>query len=112
VFGQKVNLAVSKESWIDFLFRYQGKVYDPIFTILVSPLTGKAWRDYYQDSPVQFIRQFKGRTFGYLVPEELPDAFLKPDKSDYDFVKYRHQIRVLKRLVGQVPAVIKSFRFY
>jgi hypothetical protein len=111
VFGQKVNFGDSKESYIYFLFRCKGKVYDPIFTIDVSPLIGKAWRIYFQDTPVQFISQHKGRTFGYVLPEELPSAFLKPDKSDYDYVKYGRQISILKKLIAQAPTVLKTLRF-
>jgi hypothetical protein len=111
IFCQKVKLDQSKESFIYFLFRYKGKVYDPIFTIDVSPLIGKAWRNYFQDTPVQFITQHKGRTFGYILAEELPSAFLKPDKSDYDYVQYGRQIHILKRLVRQVPTVLKTFHF-
>jgi hypothetical protein len=112
VFCQKVNFEGPKESFIYFLFRDKGKVYDPIFTIDASPLVGKAWRNYFQDSPVQFISRHKGRTYGYILPEELPSAFLNPDKNDYDYVKYGRQIRILKKLVSQVPFVIKTFRFY
>ncbi|WP_274361955.1 hypothetical protein [Paenibacillus thermotolerans] len=100
-----------QERFLSFRFRYKGKIYDPIFTIDISKLTGNAWERYFKDSPVTFLCQYKGLTYGYLLPEELPDAFLKPDKQDYDYAKYGRPIRILKKLVAEAPKVLKTLHF-
>ncbi|TLS52761.1 hypothetical protein FE782_09045 [Paenibacillus antri] len=100
-----------QETFLSFHFRYKGKIYDPIVTIVISPLTGKAWRRYYGGSPVSFLAQHKGVTYGFLLAGELPSEFLRPDKMEYDYAKYGRPIRILKKLVSEVPAVVKSLHF-
>jgi hypothetical protein len=99
------------EVYIRFIFRYGGILYEPIFTIIISPFGRKEWRRRYTDSPLEWLGTFRGKSYSYLLPEELPDAFLKPDHSDYDYKKHGKPIRLLIRMVGLVPAVLKTIKF-
>jgi hypothetical protein len=100
-----------EETLLSFRFRYGGKVYEPVFTLDISNLTGSAWKHRFADSPVMFLCQHNGLTYGYLLPEELPSAFLRPDQQDYDYVKYGRPIHILKKLVAQAPKVLKTLHF-
>jgi len=101
----------AKEAFLSFRFRYKDKVYDPIFTLDISTLTGKDWKAYFGDSPVTFAGQHQGLTYGYILPSELPSEFLRPDKQKYDYAKYGKQIHILKKLVDEVPIVLRSLHF-
>lgn len=101
-----------EETFISFRFRYKGKVYEPVFTIDISNLTGNAWKRQFNDTPVIFLSQHEGLTYGYILPGEVPDAFLRPDQQDYDYVRYGRQIRILKKLVAQAPKVLKTLHFF
>jgi hypothetical protein len=98
-----------QETTISFLFRYRGHVYEPVVTILIVTLSEKEWRRQYEDSPFVFLGEQKGRSYAYVLPEELPETFLQPDKLDYDYKRYGRPIRLLKTMVAQAPAVMKSF---
>jgi hypothetical protein len=99
------------EIYLRFLFRYKGKVYEPVFTIIISPFGAKEWRKRYKDSPLTFLGESRGFSYSYILPEELPDAFLKPDGSDYDYKRFGKPIRLNKKIVNAAPEVLKSFRF-
>ncbi|WP_213529717.1 hypothetical protein [Paenibacillus cisolokensis] len=101
---------IGGDVYLPFLFRYGGKIYDPVFTIVISPFGARKWRRRYGDSPLVFIGERRGRSYSYMLPEELPDAFLKPDRSDYDYRKYRMPFRLLTRMVRTAPGLLKSFR--
>jgi hypothetical protein len=101
----------NNEVFIKFMFRYAGKNYDPIFTIIISPFGKKEWQSRYEESPLAFIGEYKRHSYSYFLPEELPYTFLKPDKSDYDYKRFGNQIRRIKKMVNSVPVLIKSFRF-
>ncbi|MCI3921069.1 hypothetical protein MO973_12565 [Paenibacillus sp. TRM 82003] len=100
----------AREAYFSFRFRYRGKTYEPIVTIIISTLTGKARKQYYEDSPVVFLCEGNGLSYGYILPGELPDAFLRPDHMDYDYVKYGRPIRLLKKMVKDAPRVMRTFR--
>jgi hypothetical protein len=93
------------------MFQYKGEVYEPIFSIIVSPYGGKIWHRLYEDSPLTFLGEYEGFSYSYILPEELPEAFLKPDHSDYDYQQFGKPIRVLKKMVNTVPSILRSFRF-
>ncbi len=99
------------EVFISFVFRYGGKTIEyPLLTIIVSPFGAKEWKIRYADSPLVFLTKFKGYSFSYVLPEELPDIFLKLDKSDYDYKRFGKQIGMLKKMITSVPGIVKSFR--
>lgn len=99
------------EYGVFFRFKYKGKIYDDALSLLVYKMTLKQWHDRYNDSPITFLAQQRGRIFAYSVPEELPDAFLNQAKSDYNYRKYGRPIRLLKRMVNRdVPKIVKTFR--
>jgi hypothetical protein len=99
------------EKYISFVFRYCRTKYGPIFTIIISPFGEKVWRKRYKNSPLIFLGEFKKHTYSYILPGELPEEFLKPDKSDYDYKRFGKQIRLLVKMVNFVPILLKSFRF-
>ncbi|MCC2684640.1 MAG: hypothetical protein K0R75_1539, partial [Paenibacillaceae bacterium] len=68
-------------------------------------------RERYEDSPLTYLGEYAGFSYSYVLPEELPDAFLKPDRSDYDYQQFGKPIRLLKKMVNAVPAILRSFRF-
>lgn len=98
---------------LHFRFKYKGKLYEDIFTILVYRMTREDWvREGYAESPLSFIAEVEGRVFAYLTPEELPHAFYDNKTGDYDYRKYRAAIELLKRMVNQdVPRIVQSLRF-
>ncbi|WP_256757808.1 hypothetical protein [Cohnella sp. WQ 127256] len=80
--------------------------------MLVFRMTRKQWLKQYEDSPIIFIAERKGRIFAYVTPEELPSEFLNKSKQDYDYKKYGKPIRLLKRMVNiNIPAIVKKFHF-
>lgn len=99
------------EVYISFVFRYGRKIYEPIITIIISPFGEKEWRKRYTDSPLVLLGEYNKHTYSYILPEELPDAFLKPDKSDYDYKRFGNQIRLLVKMVTSAPVILKSFKF-
>jgi hypothetical protein len=99
------------ETTISFRFRFRGHLYDPVVTILIVPMNEKTWREQYGDSPFVFLGEREGKSYAYVLPEELPEEFLRPDKLDYDYKRYRRPIKLLKTMVAQVPSVMKSFAF-
>lgn len=100
------------EYGVQFLFKYKGKQYGDVLTMLVYRMSRKQWRDQgYEDSPVVFLAERNGLIYAYTLPEELPDAFLDKDGQDYDYKKYGIPIRLMKRMVNHdVPILIKTFR--
>ncbi|MCM3041237.1 hypothetical protein M3201_16145 [Paenibacillus motobuensis] len=102
---RKIHFIDANESSLSFRFRYKGKIYDSIFRISISPLTGRAWRRFFAPSPVKFLVEHKGLTFGYALPEELPEEFVENE------VKFRRAIQIFEKLVDEVPMVLKSFHF-
>jgi hypothetical protein len=98
------------EIYLPYLFRYNGKVYEPVFTIIVSPYGREAWRKHYEDSPLNYLGEYMGHSYSYILPEELPSEFLKPDGNDYDYHRYGKPIRMLKKMVNSVPSVFRSFQ--
>jgi hypothetical protein len=105
------SVTTKGEKYISFVFRNGRTTYEPIFTIIISPFGEKVWRKLYTDSPLVFLGEFKKLTYGYILPGELPEIFLKPDKSDYDYKRFGKQIRLLVKMVNLVPIILKSFRF-
>lgn len=101
-----------QEASLTFRFRYGRNLYGPVFTLIISNLTGQAWKRYFADSPVVYLCRHNGLTFGYLLPGELPSGFLRPDRLSYDYARYRRPIRILRKLVAQVPKVLKSLHFH
>jgi len=100
------------EYGVFFLFKYQGKVYEDVLSILVFRMTKKEWLAIYEDSPVIFLAERNGRVYAFTVPEELPSDFLDPTGNDYDYKKYGKQIRLLTRMVNDdVPKIVKTLRF-
>jgi hypothetical protein len=105
------SVTTKGEKYISFVFRYGRAKYEPIFSIIISPFGEKVWRKLYTDSPLVFLGEFKKLTYSYILPGELPEEFLKPDKSDYDYKRFRKQIRLLVKMVDLVPFILKSFRY-
>ncbi|MBW4085399.1 hypothetical protein [Paenibacillus sp. S150] len=95
-----------------FLFKYKGKIYEPVLTLLVYRMTLKQWiAAGYDDSPITRLAVRNGRIYGYAVPGELPEEFLNARGNDYDYKRYGRPIRLLKRMVNcDVPRIIKTFR--
>lgn len=98
---------------LHFKFKYKGKVYEDIFTVLVYRITKKQWvEEGYEESPLVFMAEMDGRVFAYITPEELPYAFVNKKTGDYDYAKYGQAIRLLKRMVNdEVPVITQSIRF-
>lgn len=107
----RVKCQDETETTVSFRFRYRGRVFDPIVTIFIEPLSEKEWRDNYEASPFVWLGEHDGRSYAYVLPQELPEAFLKPDKLDYDYRRYGRPIRLLKAIIAQAPLVMKSFKF-
>lgn len=110
---RKTRQDPSSEYELHFTFRYGGKRYDDIFTLLVYRMTRAQWlREGYGDSPLVFLAEADGRVFAYLTPEELPYAFVNPVSGDYDYAKYGKPIRLLKKMVNRdVPRLVRTLRF-
>ncbi|MFH5186489.1 hypothetical protein ACHHV8_29905 [Paenibacillus sp. TAB 01] len=104
---------IDAEYGVLFTFKYKGKRYDPVLTLLVYRMTRKQWLEQgYGDSPVVFLAEHNGLLYAYLLPEELPGAFLDPSKQDYDYKKYGTPIRLLKRMVNDdAPHIVTTLRF-
>ncbi|MBP1153827.1 MULTISPECIES: hypothetical protein [unclassified Paenibacillus] len=98
---------------LHFRFKYKGKLYEDIFTIMVYRMTREEWvKQGYIESPLAFIAEVEGRVFAYLTPGELPYTFYDSKAGDYDYKKYRAAIELLKRMVNQdVPRIVQSLRF-
>jgi hypothetical protein len=96
---------------VRFLFKYRGKTYGDVLTISVFKMSRQEWiRQGYDSAPFILIGERNGRLFAYSTPGELPDEFLKKDKSDYDYVKFGRPIRFMKRMVNDdVPKIIGTF---
>ncbi|AEI45873.1 hypothetical protein [Paenibacillus mucilaginosus] len=96
-----------------FQFKYKGKIYDDIFTLLVYRMTRRQWKARgYDESPLIFVAEHDGRIFAALTPGELPHAFYDPKTDDYNYKKYGSAISLLKRMVNSdVPRILKSVRF-
>lgn len=99
-----------KEWFFPFRFRYGGKTYEEAFTVVRSPWNAARWRKEYEGSPFAFLAYGNGGSFSYVLPEEPPAAFLKPDGSDYDYVKFGKQLRLLGSIVNGAPKAFRSFR--
>lgn len=100
-----------QETTVSFRFRYRGRVYDPIFTITIEPITRKEWEKQYEDSPYVWLGEHDGHSYSYVLASELPEEFLLPDKMDYDYARYGRPIRLMKTMVAQAPLVLRSFTF-
>jgi hypothetical protein len=100
-----------RETTVSFRFRYRGRVYDPIITISIEPISRKEWEQQYEDSPYVWLGEHNGHSYSYMLAEELPEEFLRPDKMDYDYARYGRPIRLMKAMVTQAPFVLKSFTF-
>ncbi|MFE5323580.1 hypothetical protein ACFQ88_33345 [Paenibacillus sp. NPDC056579] len=98
---------------LHFKFKYKGKLYDDVLTILVLPITFHQWMDEgYSESPLTFLGEYEGRVFASLTPEALPDAFLDPQTKQVDYKKYGIPIRLLNRMVNDDdPRILRSIRF-
>ncbi|MCS7463262.1 hypothetical protein N0M98_24365 [Paenibacillus doosanensis] len=104
---------LNSEYGVHFRFKYKGKLYEDVMTVVVLPLTYKQWVEQgYEDSPLVFIAEHCGKVFAYYTPEELPDAFIDPKTQEYDFKKYAIPIKLLKRMVNEdAPRIARSIRF-
>ncbi|TBL78677.1 hypothetical protein [Paenibacillus thalictri] len=109
----KKNRFNDAEYTVRFIFRYGGKLYGPIFSIIVFRMTKAEWiAQGYGDSPLVFIAERDGYVFAYDTPEELPYEFVDPKTGDYDYKKYRKPIQILKTMVNKdVQRIIGSIRF-
>lgn len=98
------------EYGVFFLFKYKGKVYEEVLSLLVFRMTRKQWRKKgYDDFPITFLAERNGLIYAYTVPGELPDGFLNKSKQDYDYKKYGRPIRLLKRMVNDdVPRIVRT----
>ncbi|RKP52967.1 hypothetical protein D7Z26_14575 [Cohnella endophytica] len=101
---------IDAEYGVFFFFKYKGKVYEEVLSLLVFRMTRKQWRKKgYDDSPIIFLAERNGLIFAYTVPGELPADFLSKSKQDYDYKKYGRPIRLLKRMVNEdVPKIVKT----
>ena len=110
---RRINRLTDAEYGVYFLFKYKGKVYEEVLTLLVYRMTLKQWREQgYDESPIIMLAERNGRIYAYMTPGELPSDFLDKTKNDYDYKKYGRQIRLLKRMVNDdVPNIVKTFRF-
>lgn len=101
------------EYGLHFRFKYKGKLYQDVLTVLVLPITHKQWVDEgYEQSPLTFLGEYEGKVFASLTPKEFPDAFLDPMTQQVDYKKYGIPVRLLKRMVNDdVERIIKSIRF-
>lgn len=101
-----------EEYALHFIFRYKGRSYGDICTLLVYRMTLKEWQREFEDSPLSAITEHRGRVFAYVPPGELPHEFLDLETGDYDYEKYGTPIRLMKRIVNQeLPLVLGSLRF-
>ncbi|SDN67111.1 hypothetical protein SAMN04487897_10427 [Paenibacillus sp. yr247] len=109
---KRENRLIDAEYGVSFLFKYKGKVYEEVLTLLVFRMTRKQWREKgYDDSPVVFLAERNGRIYAYTLPGELPSDFLDKSGQDYDYKKFGKPIRLLKRMVNEdVPNIVKTFR--
>jgi hypothetical protein len=98
---------------LHFTFKYKGKVYGDIFTILVYRMSRKEWVDHgYEESPLVFLAEYAGCIFAYITPGELPYEFINKKTGDYDYKRFGTPIRLLKRMVNQdVPRIVPTLRF-
>jgi hypothetical protein len=98
---------------VHFRFKYKGKVYGDIFTLLLFRMTRKEWVDQgYEDSPLGYLGEFGGRVLAYVAPEELPHVFIDPKTGDYNYKKYGNAIRLLKKMINQdLPRVVSTLRY-
>ncbi|TDF93856.1 hypothetical protein [Paenibacillus piri] len=110
---KKKRMDRDTEYELHFRFKYKGKAYGDIFTVLVFRMTRKEWIEQgYEDSPLVYMGESGGRVFAYMTPEELPAAFVDPKTGDYNYKKYGNAIRLLKRMVNQdVPRIAQTLRF-
>ncbi|WP_248928767.1 hypothetical protein [Paenibacillus hamazuiensis] len=107
------NDMLDAEYTVHFIFKYRGKTYGPVLSVIVFRMTRKEWVDQgYEDSPLRFIAEHDKHVFAYDTPEELPSEFIDKKTGDYDYVKYGKQIRLMKRMVNRdVPLIVKTMRF-
>ncbi|TCZ73242.1 hypothetical protein E0485_21340 [Paenibacillus albiflavus] len=101
---------IDAEYGVFFIFKYKGKVYEEVLSLLVFRMTRKQWRNKgYDDSPIIFLAERNGLIYAYTVPEELPEDFLNKSKQDYDYRRYGRPIRLLKRMVNEdVPRIVRT----
>lgn len=93
-------------------FSYKGKTYGDVLTILVYRMTVKQWKKAFSDSPLTLLKAHGKRVFAFMLPAELPYAFLDPKTGEYDYKRYRNPIRYMKRMVNDDAAqVARSIRF-
>ncbi|MFC5471132.1 hypothetical protein ACFPPD_20800 [Cohnella suwonensis] len=109
---ERTTRVIDAKYGVFFLFKYKGKVYEEALSILVFRKTLKQWiKEGYDESPFVRLAARDGFIYAYALPGELPDEFLKKDKSDYDYKKYGIPIRLLKRMVNvDAPRIVKTFR--
>ncbi|WP_150268747.1 hypothetical protein [Paenibacillus tepidiphilus] len=95
-----------------FIFKYKGKTYGDVFSLLVFRMSLKRWiDDGYDESPFIRLAARNGLIYAYTTPEELPEEFLDKTGNDYDYVKYAVPIRLMSRMVNDdAPKIAKSFK--
>lgn len=98
---------------VQFLFKYNGKIYTDIFSLAVYRITRKQWRDKgYDDSPSVLVAERKGRIFAYSTPEEPPEEFIDENSKDGFNKKFRRPLNLLRRMINdEVPAIAKAIKF-
>jgi hypothetical protein len=76
-------------------------------------MTREKWlSEGYEDSPLHFIAEQKGRVFAYDTLGELPYAFVNPKTGDYNYKKYGKAIQLLTTMVNRdVPLIVNTIRF-
>ncbi|WP_151734847.1 hypothetical protein [Paenibacillus tengchongensis] len=95
-----------------FLFKYKGKTYGDVFSLLVFRMSLQRWiNESYDDSPYVRLATRDGLIFAYTTPGELPEEFLDETGNDYDDVKYALPIRLMSRMVnGDAPKIARSLK--
>ncbi|MFD0671019.1 hypothetical protein [Cohnella sp. GCM10027633] len=97
---------------VQFLFKYEGKVYTDVLTLSVYRMTRKQWRDRgYDDTPLNFLAERNGRIFVYSVPGEPPEEFYDENSEDGYDPKYAIPLDLLRRMINDdVPRLVKTFK--
>ena len=109
---RRTTRTIDSEYGAFFLFKYKGKIYTDVLSLLVFRKSLKQWQDEgFDESPIIRLAVRNRRIFAYATPGELPHDFLNDTEMDYDYVKYGIPIRLLKRMVNDdVPKIVKTLR--
>lgn len=80
--------AVTEGDWmedasktIDFTFMNHDKPVGNIFSLVMTDMEEQAFKDYYEDSFVEFIKEVDGKSIGYSIPGEPPTELFEDDNK-------------------------------